>query len=102
MSLTSNMTKNNSDHRLLNLDTADGKAPISSTGLIDRRLFTGEVQLKATMDETGLWSMKYTEGNLPEPLRQKFTSFSTLRDFAEEYFKKRNVVIKEVVNAQVE
>lgn len=71
---------------------------LSSTGLTDPRLFTGENVFHAIMEEnTCLWYMKYDSGVLPPPLRgRKFTSFKLLRQAAEEYFKARNIEIKEV------
>lgn len=89
---------NGSPIRELALVTIDGKAPINSTGLMDNRLFTGENKLRAYMEPNGLWSLKYDSGILPEPLKQQFTSFSTLLRITKDYFKKRNIAIKEVID----
>ncbi|HXB13192.1 MAG TPA: hypothetical protein VNZ45_14495 [Bacteroidia bacterium] len=76
------------------------KAPLSSTGLIDRRLFTGEQKLHALMDDqTNLWHFRYdARGKLPPELdSQTFTTYSALLKFATEYFSKRNIKVAEVL-----
>lgn len=86
-----------SHDRILELAVIDGKAALSSTGMVDTRLFTGGNKLHAIMDlETCLWRFKYDDGILPQPLKGVFTSFKALRKFAEEYFLKRNIRITEV------
>lgn len=92
-------TKMASPNRVLVLAPIEGLSPKSSTGLVDSRLFTGGNKLHAVMDtQTCLWSLKYEEGLVPQALRQQFTSFKVLYKFAEDYFKKRNIEIKEVLN----
>lgn len=87
-----------SDDRVLILKVIDGKKAVSSTGMIDTRLFTGENRLHAVIDErTGMWNMRYETGGLPGPLQQKFTTFEQLLEFAKQYFKTRNVEIVEVI-----
>ena len=84
--------------RVLSLSQIDGKAPISSTGMTDRRLFTGETQMHGVMDpQTCLWSIRYEGGKLPIELEQRFTSFQALLKHAQEYFQKRNVKIEELI-----
>jgi hypothetical protein len=87
-----------SSDRILVLKPLEGKSTLSSTGLVDRRLFTGEINnLHAVMDkQTSLWTLKYERGEVPNAFKQKFTSFSRLFSFAEDYFKKRNLEIKEI------
>lgn len=84
--------------RVLVLEPIDGKSPLSSTGMVDPRLFTGENKLHAIKDEqTALWHFKYDMGVLPPQLKQEFTGFPKLKTFADNYFKKRNIQIKEVL-----
>lgn len=84
--------------RVLVLSPIDDKSPLSSTGMVDPRLFTGENKLHAIRDEqTALWHFKYESGVLPPQLKQQFTGFKALRKHAEDYFKKRNIQIKEVI-----
>lgn len=80
--------------RVLLLEPIDGK-PLSSKGVVDPRLFTGENKLHAIRtDNDQLWSFKYEAGAVPEPLKDKFTSFSKLLKHAEVYFSTRNVRVK--------
>jgi len=93
----SNQTKMHSSDRILVLRPIEGKTPVSVSGLLDSRLFTGENKLHALMDtQTSLWSLKYEQGGLPEPLKQRFTSIKKLMDFVTAYFNKRNVEIAEI------
>jgi hypothetical protein len=97
--MTQESSKERNTDRILILKPIEGKAPISSTGLVDTRLFSGENKLHAIQDPTNLlWSFKYESGGLPNPLQQRFTNFTTLLDFATKYFKKRNVEIVEVID----
>lgn len=90
-------SKMRSADRVLVLSIIDGKEARGSTGLVDTNLFTGTNQLHAKMDpQTSFWYFQYEKGILPEPLKQKFTSFKVLKKHAEEYFKKRNIEIKEI------
>lgn len=88
---------NHTSDRVFTLELIDSKAPVSSTGLLDHRLFKGENKLHAIMDsQTCLWSLKYEQGSIPPSLRQRFTSFSRLKKVAEDYFATRNVKITEI------
>lgn len=87
------------DDRILVLGTMEGKKPLTTKGLFDPRLFTGENTLHAVKDAQGtLWRMKYQMGGIPDELRQAFTSFERLLTFAKDYYAKRNVEIKEVID----
>lgn len=87
-----------STDRVFKLGVIDGQKPKNTLGLTDPRLFTGENELHAIQDEqTCLWSLKYTAGVIPPPLRQQFTSFKMCKKFVEDYFRGRNVEIKEVI-----
>jgi len=92
-------TKERSSDRILVLKVIDRKLPLDSTGMVDRRLFTGINKLHAIMDsQTCLWHFKYDMGILPHQLKQNFTSFKKLKTHADLYFKTRNVEIKEVLD----
>lgn len=85
--------------RILVLGVIDGTKPKNTIGLVDPRLFTGENKLHAVMDtQTTLWHLKYDSGVMPQPLKQQFTSFTKLYDHAVDYFAKRNIIIKEVLD----
>lgn len=85
--------------RVLVLSKKEGENTKNSIGLIDNRLFTGENKLHCKMDfQTLLWSFKYEQGGLPEPLKEKFTSFRAAMKHAENYFSRRNILIQEVLD----
>jgi hypothetical protein len=85
--------------RVLVLEVMEGERALSSTGLVDTRLFTGENKLHAVLDHSSmLWHLKYDDGIVPQPLKQQFTGFGALYKFCEDYFKKRNIKIKEVIH----
>lgn len=83
--------------RTLILEPIDNLAPKKNSGMVDVSLFTGGNKLFAKRDDqAGLWYFQYERGVLPEPLKQRFTSFKILHKYAEEYFNKRNIRIAEV------
>lgn len=89
--------KAQTNDRVLVLKARENQNSLDSKGLIDNRLFKGENQLHALMDtQSLLWTMKYDKGGLPEPLKQSWTSFKRLFEYAEKYFDKRGVDISEV------
>ena len=82
---------------ILILAPVEGKTARNTAGLIDQRIFTGESKLHAVMDpQSCLWYMRYDSGILPPPLRQRFTSFGRLLDFAKGYFQRRDIKIVEI------
>lgn len=92
-------SKERKSDRILVLEIEDNKKALSSVGLTDSRLFKGENKLHAVMDPNNcLWSFKYEVGGLPPVLKQKFTSFGMLLDHAKDYYKSRNILIKEVLD----
>lgn len=84
--------------RILVLEQMDDKKPLSTSGLPDPRLFTGEQGVRVHMDpQTCLWHFQYTnKGLLPEALKGVFTSFGAALRHAENYYNKRNVKITAV------
>ena len=47
--------------------------------------------------QTNLWHLRYDAPvSTPVPLQQQFTNFNKLIDFAEKYYAKRNLKIKEM------
>lgn len=87
-----------SSDRIISLEPMDNKKPLSSTGLVDTRLFTGEQQLRLKMDpQTTLWFFQYSQnGALPEGLKGKYTGFKSALKHAEDYFARRNIRITQV------
>lgn len=86
-----------SPDRVIVLKTLDDKKPLTSKGMVDSRLFTGENKLHAVMDmQSCLWRLKYEQGAIPPGLKGNFTSFKALLQHAREYFSTRNIEIIEV------
>lgn len=97
MTQEQNSDKQRNPDRIIKLKIIDGTKPLTATGLTDSRLFSGENNLHAIMDEEDcLWHLKYDSGVLPQHLKQKFTSFKFLYKHVETYFKGRNIEISEV------
>jgi hypothetical protein len=95
--LENNNTKNIGPDRILGLKVIDGKKPLDSKGLVDSRLFTGDNHLHAIQD-SGLWHLKYEQGNLPPALHgQRWTSFPRLLTAVQKYFRERNIEVNEIV-----
>jgi len=89
--------KNRSEDRVLVLKVMEGKSPITTGGMADKRIFSGEPNLHAIRGPfDNLWRLRYIHGVLPRPFQQSWTSFSSLLDFAKGYFAKRNIEIVEV------
>lgn len=85
--------------RIVVLRPIAGTKATSSTGLVDPRLFKGENKLHVVKEEqTNMWFFRYEQGGLPEPLKQRFTSFKLALEHAENYYKSRNVEIVEVID----
>lgn len=86
-----------SSDRILIVRPMAGKKPLSGTGLVDPRLFTGGNQLHAIQDPlTTMWTFKYELGITPPVLKQKWTSFDKGLAFVKNYFKRRNLEIVEI------
>lgn len=84
------------DDRIIVLAPIEGKKVVSSTGLVDTRLFNGDNKLHAVLGVNGLWSCRYEQGSVPGALKQSFTKFSELLRYVEQYFLKRNIKVVEV------
>lgn len=85
-----------SNDRVIALAPREGAKNV--LGLVDPRLFTGENKLHAVMEDNGLWALHYDKGIAAEPLRQKFTSFPKAMKTIKEYYNKRNIDVKEVID----
>lgn len=89
--------KMKSDDRVIMLRPMEGKQTISSTGLVDKRLFTGENKLHACWESrTGMWHLHYEIGALPPALKGAWTLFSELETHVRSYFKSRNIEVVEI------
>jgi hypothetical protein len=91
---TGKMRKND---RIFVLEPMEGKVPLSSVGVPNRKVFMSPDNFHAIMDsQTCLWHVKLDKGELPHPLKQQFTSFSKLYNFTKDYLGRRNISIKEI------
>lgn len=86
--------KMRSRDRVLILEVIDETKPRTLHGLLD---VSNKLHAIAN-EQTGLWCFKYDRGVLPEALKCQFTSFKAMRKFAEDYYTKRNLRIKEVID----
>lgn len=86
--------KMKADDRVIHLQKIPGVDPSASSGLVDNRLFKGGNRLHAMRaPNSDLWILKYENGALPEPLKQKFTSFNAVLKFVTTYFQKRGLEV---------
>jgi len=90
-------SKQKKDEKILVLKVIDGTKPKTSMGMVDPRVFSGDNKIWAKQGPDLLWAISYDKGIMPPGLHQKFTTFSKLKAFAENYFKKRNLEIIEVI-----
>ena len=91
--------KEKKSDRVFVLKVKDGTKPISSTGMVDPRLFTGENRLHAVMDPKNcLWHLKYEHGGLPNSFKQQFTNFPTLLRHVSKYLETRNIEIENILD----
>jgi hypothetical protein len=82
------------DKRRFILRAKEGEAHKTDSGAVDKRLFTGDVNLYAIRDTIkGTWFLRYDKGALPSGLDQQFTEFTKLVDFVTGYFARRNVEV---------
>lgn len=82
--------------RILILRPIEGKSAKRDTGLTDNTLFTGANRLHAVQNpQNGLWSLKYDSGLIPPALKMQFTNFNILMTYVTEYFKRRNISVRE-------
>jgi hypothetical protein len=91
-------TKMKQNDRVIILEPKVGGAK-NTAGMVDNRLFTGENKLHAKMDPTNCqWYLQYDSGLVTDALKGRWTSFSKLKETVEQYFNKRNVKIKAILD----
>lgn len=87
-----------SNDRVLVLKPIEGEKTLSSTGLVDPRLFSGENRLHVKCSPNNMWYFKYEQGIVPEPLKERFTSFPAALEKATKYFKSRNINVEKIID----
>lgn len=50
------------------------------------------------IQDAGMWYLKFESGELPELLKQRFTSFNVLIKYLTTYFDMRGIDIKEIIS----
>lgn len=83
--------------RTFELELIDGELPKTATGITDARLYKGGNKLHIQKNpENNFWFFTYEQGLVPEKLRCNFTNFQRAFQFAEVYYKDRNLTLKEI------
>lgn len=91
-------SKMHSDTRVFVLKPMEGRSPLTSSGAVDKRLFSGENNLVAVRDiDKGMWVLRYLKSSLPAGLDVQFTEFNQLVAFVKQYFLKRNVEVTDIL-----
>jgi hypothetical protein len=91
--------KERSTDRILVLKPKEGGAKEKAGGQTNNRLFRGSNNIHAIMNpKTCLWYLRYDDGMLQAPLKQRFVSFEDAYKFTKNFFAKRNVDIAEVID----
>ena len=87
------------DDRILELKVIDGERPLSSIGLVDKKLFQGGNRLHAWYNpQFGTWKLRYEVGQLPQALENSWMSFDQLMYDTSRYLKTRNLEISQVLD----
>lgn len=87
------------DDRILELRVIDGEKPLSSIGLVDKRLFQGGNKLHAYYNpQFGCWKLRYEVGFIPQALENSWSTFDQLIYDTSRYLKGRNLEIAEVID----
>jgi len=92
--------KNKSNDRVFVLKPIAGKFSLNSAGTVDKRLYSGrgENNLHAKQQPDGLWSLFLDYGMAPQPLKQQFTNFKLCEKAVREYYLRRNIEVKEILD----
>lgn len=87
------------DDRILELKVIDGEKPLSSIGLVDKRLFQGGNKLHAYyIPQLGCWKLRYEIGAIPAALENSWSSFNQLVYDTSRYLRGRNLEISEIID----
>ena len=89
-------TKMLGNDRILKLKQRNPGSTKASAGLIGTEVLKGNNNLHAKYDEAiQLWHLKMEHGEIPQPLRQRFTSFSQLFKVVQTYFDHKDIDVYE-------
>jgi hypothetical protein len=94
-----NKDKLKKDDRILEVKVLDGEKPLSSIGMVDKRIFQGGNKLHAFYNPmTGFWKLRYEVGVIPGKLMNNWLSFDQLLADTDKYLRSRNMYISEVLD----
>ena len=94
-----NKDKLKKDDRILEIGIKDGEKPLSSIGLVDKRLFQGGNKLHAYyVPQFGQWKLRYEVGAIPPALDASWTSFEGLLYEVKRYLATRNLEVTQVLD----
>lgn len=97
--LTNTRSKIKKDDRIIELGQVPGKEKVTSSSMADPGLLKGTNKLHAVMDPRFCsWRLKYDKGDVPVPLKGKFTTFALAKDAAERYFGNKGLEIIKVID----
>lgn len=89
-----------SDDRIIELEAIPGEHTKSESGQVNNRLFKPDSgnNLHVVKDpQTNMWKFRFEKGAVPGGLEGMYTSFSKALVYAESYFKRRGVRIRNVI-----
>lgn len=91
-------TNTASRDRIFKLKAKEGEKVKDPSGITNRGLFTGEVNLHAVQQGNGLWTLYMQNGTLPPSLTgSQWTNFNLCHRAVAEYYNKRNIEIVDIV-----
>jgi len=92
--------KMRTNERKFVLERVEGDKVRRNDGTVDNTLFTGDNNLIAVFDpETNMWGLRYEKGTLPGAFKdQRFTQFAKLVAYVKNYYAKRGIEVKEIVD----
>ena len=88
-----------SDDRIIELGQVPGKEELTSKSMADPGLIKGTNKLHAVMDpQYGSWRLRYEKGDVPLPLKGRYTSFPIAAEAARNYFKNKGLEVVKVID----
>ncbi len=87
------------DDRIIELGQVPGKEALTIKSMADTGLIKGTNQLHAVQDsQFGSWKLRYEKGDLPMPLKGRYTTFALAKEAAQTYFKNKGLEVIKVID----
>lgn len=84
--------------RKLQITPLEGQTVTTSKGMVDPRLWKGENELYAEMDNTTcMWRLRYKHGMLPPQIQGTYTNFDKAFKAATKYYSTRGLEVTRVI-----